>query len=461
MSAPLHVPRELLTKYATSAPRYTSYPTAVDWSPDFDPNRYPELLERAASSNEPLSVYVHLPFCAELCLFCGCNVIISRSKKRMRTYVDALESEFAFVAARGVGARRVRQYHWGGGTPTQMSIAELERVQAAFHRAFTLDADAEVAVEVDPRVTTKEQVAWLAENGFNRVSLGVQDFEPEVQEAIKREQSEAQTRAVIDAARAAGIPSINIDLIYGLPFQTIASFARTIERVIAIRPERIALFHYAHVPWLKKHQTALERYRMPTPPERARLFYVALERLGAAGYEVIGLDHFALKGDALYQALERGTLHRNFMGYTTHPADEMLAFGMSSIADVGGAFLQNLNDTREYEERIRAGRLATHRGLLRSAEDDLRRAAIQALMCRMKLELDELERRFQRTGLAEHFAREWRELEPLQELGFCTIEPRRVAVTPRGRLFLRHLAMVFDEYLRKKAAAGPRFSRTI
>jgi oxygen-independent coproporphyrinogen-3 oxidase len=464
MSAPLHVPRELLTKYATSAPRYTSYPTAVDWSPDFDPNRYPELLERAASSNEPLSVYVHLPFCAELCLFCGCNVIISRSKKRMRTYVDALESEFAFVAARGVGARRVRQYHWGGGTPTQMSIAELERVQAAFHRAFTLDADAEVAVEVDPRVTTKEQVAWLAENGFNRVSLGVQDFEPAVQEAIKREQSEAQTRAVIDAARAAGIPSINIDLIYGLPFQTIASFARTIERVIAIRPERIALFHYAHVPWLKKHQKAIATDNAPSSEDKLTIFTRAIEQFQAAGYVYIGLDHFALPTDELAQALQAGKLQRNFMGYTTRRGGDMVSLGVSSIGDVAGAFAQNAPKEADYLAAIEARGFATHRGHQLSRDDALRRDVIVGLMCNGVLPKRDIETRH---GIVfdKEFATELAALRPLEQDGLVRLDADAIRLTELGQVFMRNAALPFDRYFAARAArggdTGKTFSKTL
>jgi oxygen-independent coproporphyrinogen-3 oxidase len=461
MSAPLHVPRELLTKYATSAPRYTSYPTAVDWSPDFDPNRYPELLERAASSNEPLSVYVHLPFCAELCLFCGCNVIISRSKKRMRTYVDALESEFAFVAARGVGARRVRQYHWGGGTPTQMSIAELERVQAAFHRAFTLDADAEVAVEVDPRVTTKEQVAWLAENGFNRVSLGVQDFEPEVQEAIKREQSEAQTRAVIDAARAAGIPSINIDLIYGLPFQTIASFARTIERVIAIRPERIALFHYAHVPWLKKHQKAIATDNAPSSEDKLTIFTRAIEQFQAAGYVYIGLDHFALPTDELARAAREGRLDRNFMGYTVKPASTMVAFGVSGIGEVEGAFFQNERKLSTYKQALDRGELPIQRGYALDADDRVRQFVIRQLMCNFAVAKPEVAERFG-VDFDAYFAGPLGSLDEERAAGFVEESSDRLAVTPAGRMFVRNVCMAFDRYLAAtREASRPVFSRTV
>ncbi|MBL8858706.1 MAG: oxygen-independent coproporphyrinogen III oxidase [Planctomycetes bacterium] len=459
MSGALHVPRELLEKYATSAPRYTSYPTAVDWSKDFDPLRYPELLERASHSPEALSVYVHLPFCAELCLFCGCNVIISRSRSRMDTYLDALENEFAFVAARGVGGRKVRQYHWGGGTPTQLSLAQMERVQNAFNRAFTLADDAEVAVEVDPRVTTTDQVKWLAENRFNRVSLGVQDFEPAVQQAIKRVQSEEQTRKIIDAARAAGIPSINVDLIYGLPEQTIDSFARTIERVIAIRPERIALFHYAHVPWMKKHQNVLETDRAPSSADKLTIFTRAVEQFQAAGYVYIGLDHFALPTDELALALKERKLQRNFMGYTTRRGGDMVSLGVSSIGDVSGAFVQNAPVEAEYLRLIKERGFATHRGHELSAEDALRRDVIVGLMCNGVLLKSEIEARhgivFDTT-----FAAELTALEPLAGDGLLKLDPDAVRLTDLGQVFMRNAALPFDRYFAARAARGGDTGRT-
>lgn len=464
MSAPLHVPRELLQKYATSAPRYTSYPTAVDWAKDFDATRYPALLERAAQSSEPLSVYVHLPFCAELCLFCGCNVIISRSATRADTYVAALEREFAFVAASGVGARRVRQYHWGGGTPTQLSIAQMERVQLAFRRAFTLDDNAEVAVEVDPRVTTHEQIAWLAENGFNRVSLGVQDFEPAVQKAIKRIQSEEQTRSVIDAARAHGIRSINIDLIYGLPEQTATSFAHTIDRVITIRPERVALFHYAHVPWMKKHQNALETERAPTSEDKLTIFTRAVEQFQAAGYVYIGLDHFALPTDELAIALTERKLQRNFMGYTTRRGGDMISLGVSAIGDVSGSFVQNASNEADYLKSVDERGFATYRGHELSREDALRRDVIVGLMCNGVLSKRDVEARH---GVVFDtvFATELRALKPLADDGLVRLDADAIRLTDLGQVFMRNAALPFDRYFADRSArggdSGKTFSKTL
>jgi oxygen-independent coproporphyrinogen-3 oxidase len=291
--------------------------------------------------------------------------------------------------------------------------------------------------------------------------MGVQDLDPEVQRIIHRDQTTAQTVALVRHARERGFTGVNLDLMYGLPAQTPATFAATLDTVAEIRPDRLAVYGYAHVPWIKEAQKVLERDDLPEPVERAELFLLAIERLGASGYEVIGIDHFALREDALYQALEAGTLHRNFMGYTTHPASESVAFGMSAIGDAGGAFLQNARTTKDWDERIRAGRLATVRGLRRSPDDDLRRAVIQSIMCRMRLDLDELERDF---GPLD-FEPEWKALEPLAAEGLCTLAPRRLEVLPEGRLFLRHLAMAFDAYLAPRESdpgeRGPRFSQTV
>jgi oxygen-independent coproporphyrinogen-3 oxidase len=458
----LEVDEALILRMSGPGPRYTSYPTAPEWSDAFgDADARAALVRASEREDEPLSVYVHLPFCARMCLFCGCTVEITRRAGKVASYLDALEREVAMTADLLGRRKRVVQLHWGGGTPTHLSPAELRRLFEIVTARFELVPGAEVSIEVHPHVTSFEQVDTLAELGFNRVSMGVQDLDAHVQSIIRRDQTVEETERLVERCRARGFEGVNFDLMYGLPDQTEATFAATLDHVARMQPDRLAVYGYAHVPWLKKHQTALERYRLPNAAERARLFLVAIERLGAAGYEVIGLDHFALRTDSLHRALLDGTLHRNFMGYTTHPAEEMVAFGMSAIADVGGAFVHNDKETRSYEARIRAGRLAATRGMVRSPEDDLRRAAIQAVMCAMRLDLDQLGARFGRGDLARHFAREWSELRPFAEQGFCTLNERRLEVTPPGRLFLRHMAMVFDEYLRKQRAATPRFSKTI
>jgi len=458
----LQVAEELLLRLSGAGPRYTSYPTAPEWSEDFGEAEARAALGRAAKiEDDPLSLYVHLPFCERRCLFCGCTVEITRRSDKVASYLDALEAEIERVAAHLGRRRGVKQLHLGGGTPTHLSSAELRRLHAAITRHFELLPGAEVSLEVHPHVTSFEQIDTLAELGFNRVSMGVQDLDAHVQEVICRDQTTEETEALVERCRERGFEGVNLDLMYGLPEQTEATFAATLETIARIRPDRLAVYGYAHVPWLKKAQTALERHHLPDPVERAHLFALAIERLSSAGYRVIGIDHFALPSDSLSLALDEGSLQRNFMGYTTHAADDMVAFGMSAIGDAGGAFLQNARDTREYEQRIRGGGLAVVRGLERSEEDELRREAIQSLMCRMRLDLDELEERSGRRDLERHFAREWKALEPLAAEGLCTLEPRRITVPPAGRLFLRHFAMAFDEYLRRKRPEGPRFSQTV
>ncbi len=457
------VSRELLTKYATNAPRYTSYPTAVDWSKEFEGSAYPELLAQAATRSGPLSVYVHLPFCAELCLFCGCNMVVSRNVSRIDDYLDCLEIEFETVGKSGVGSRVVRQYHWGGGTPTQLNLEQIERVQRAFSRWFRFSSDAEVGLEVDPRVTTREQIRLLAQLGFNRISLGVQDFDPQVQQAIKRVQSEAETRAVVDAAREYGMGSVNIDLIYGLPHQNEAGFERTVERVLAIRPERVALFHYAHVPWMKGHQEAMDASAMPSSELKLSIFLRAIEQFRSAGYEYIGLDHFALPSDEMAIAHREHSLGRNFMGYTTKRGDDMISLGVSSIGEVSGCFVQNSPKELEYKALVRERGFATHRGHRLTPEDQLRRDVILALMCNGRIDKGAVEARH---GIAfdPYFARELSELIPLEDDGLVRCESSALVVTELGQLFLRNVALPFDRYYAARKAAGggaQTFSRTV
>jgi len=458
----LAVDEETLQRLAGPGPRYTSYPTAPDWSDAFGEADALAAYQRAGRrAGEPLSLYVHLPFCERLCLYCGCTVEISSAQGRADSYLDALEREVALVSA-ALGERRgLVQMHWGGGTPTFLSPAQIGRLHGLIGKAFRFLPGGEQSVEVDPHVTTPEQVDLLCSLGFNRVSLGVQDFDETVQRVVHRDQTVDETVALVERFRARGVQGVNVDLMYGLPEQTPEGFAATLDRIVAMAPDRLAVFGYAHVPWMKPAQKALERLRLPTPVERARLFGLALSRLGAAGYEVIGLDHFARRGDPLWDALQAGRLHRNFMGYATQPAQDMVGLGMSAIGDLGGAFLQNARTTKEYEPALAAGHLATRRGLLRTDEDELRRATILSLMCRMRVDLDELEAQTGRAGLAEHFATEWRELEPFAADGFCTLESRRLDVTPRGRLFLRHMAMVFDAHLRAREPQARRFSQTV
>lgn len=464
-----------LLRLAGAGPRYTSYPTAPEWSEDFGESDALAAYARAAEHvDEPLSIYVHLPFCERLCLYCACAVEVHGRQDRADSYLDALELEIARVA-QALGDRRgVSQMHWGGGTPTFLSVQQLQRLHGLLSDAFVFLPGAEQSVEVDPHVTTTEQIDALCDLGINRVSMGVQDLDPVVQAAVRRDQTDDETLVLIERCRARGVAGVNVDLMYGLPEQSMAGFGHTLDRIVTMAPDRLAVFGYAHVPWLKPAQKLLEQKMLPGPVERAKLFGLALEKLGAADYEVIGLDHFARRGDSLWDALDAGTLHRSFMGYTTvqgaqgasvhgagQPSQDMVGFGMSAIGDIGGAFIHNARTTAEYEPALMGGRLAVARGLLRSSEDNLRRAAILSLMCRMRVDLDELEAETGRKALGGHFAREWKELMPFAEDGLCTLTERRMDVTPTGRLFLRHMAMLFDAYLRERRPDGPRFSQTV
>ena len=464
MKAVPRVTRELLEKYATSAPRYTSYPTAIDWTSEFAPETYPELLAGVADADTPLSVYVHIPYCAKLCLFCGCNVQITNSDERVERYLEALERELETIAASGIGGRPVGQYHWGGGTPTHLSPKQIERLQRAVLKTFHMAPDAEVAIEVDPRVTTPEQIDVLASLGFNRVSMGLQDFDSKVQEHVHRVQSEKDTRTIVDAARGAGIDSVNVDLMYGLPYQTLDGFDKTIASVLDMRPERVALFHYAHVPWMKKHQEALDVDAIPSTEDKTDIFLRALERFQGAGYVYIGLDHFALPDEELAVAAREERLHRNFMGYTTQRGTDMVSLGVSSIGHVDDCFVQNNPAEPEYKRLIAERGFATKRGHHTSADDKLRRDVILSLMCNgvtMKKAIED------RHGVDfdATFARELKELEGLEADGLVRCEADAIRLTPLGQVFMRNVALPFDVYFRARKARGQdaknTFSKTL
>lgn len=470
MKARLEVPKELLARYATSAPRYTSYPTAVDWEKDperaFDPTTYGDRLAAAAEArpDEAISLYTHIPYCAELCLFCGCNVQISRSDERRERYLEAVEQELRFVERTGIQQREVKQFHWGGGTPTSLDPDQLERLFGSIMSRFRMAEGAEVSIEVDPRVTTPEQIERLAGLGFNRVSMGVQDFEPDVQSAIKRVQSEEMTRNVIQSAREAGMESINIDLIYGLPHQTRDGFKRTVETTLDIGPERVALFHYAHVPWMKKHQAAMDTEAMPSAEQKLDLFSDSIEAFDAAGYVYLGLDHFALPDDELSVAAADGSLHRNFMGYTTQRGREMVSLGVSSIGEVDGCYVQNIANEPEYVRDVTERGFATYRGHVMTAEDQLRRDIILELMCNGRVDKRRIE--------AEHsvdfdatFALELEELRVPAADGLVTLGADLIELTPIGQVLMRNVAVPFDRYLRERKARGESgqstFSKTL
>jgi oxygen-independent coproporphyrinogen-3 oxidase len=444
---------ELLGRYDVPAPRYTSYPTADRWSP-WPASEHAGALSTAGLRPEsPLSIYVHLPFCRSLCLYCGCNVVVARQPDVAERYLGALEREMDLVLEKLGDRRDVAQLHWGGGTPTFLQEAQLQRLHRAITSRFRLLPQAEVAIEVDPRVTTPGQLRVLRDLGFSRLSLGVQDLSPEVQEAIGRHQTTAQTETLVQHARQLGFATLNFDLVYGLPRQTPERWQRTLEHVVALGPDRVATYSFAHVPTLRPQQRRLPVAEIPTGAAKLQLLLAAQEHLGAAGYLPIGMDHFARASDELGQAQQRATLQRNFQGYTVMAAPDVVALGVSAISDLGGeVFAQNAHALRAYYQAIEHGELATTRGLRLSPDDQRRRALIAALMCDLRAELsaDDLLT----------FQPELAALAPLVDDGLVDLGEDFVEVTALGRLFLRNIAMTFDAYRSREAVPAAR-SRTI
>ena len=456
---------ELLARYDRPGPRYTSYPTAVEFHPGFTERDYRERLAAAdTESSAPLSVYAHLPFCEERCLYCGCNVVITRHRGVSDEYLDHLLLEVDLLARHLPHRRQVSQMHWGGGTPTYYPPEDLERLFRAFADRFTFTEDAEIGIEVDPRVTSEAQVALLRRLGFNRISMGVQDFAPEVQEAVRRVQSFELTRDLIERSRAEGVHSVNIDLIYGLPDQTTAAFARTLDQVVALRPERVAVYSFAYVPWIKAHMKHIPTAALPDAALKLELLALTIDAFARAGYRQIGMDHFALPEDELSRAAEARTLHRNFMGYTVQTARDMVALGVSGIGDLQGAYAQNVKKLPGYYAAVREGRFPIERGIALDVDDVVRRHVITHLMCNFHLDVREVERLFE-LPFPDAFAAELAELtgpDSPTAHGLVTVTPDAIDVTPLGRLFVRNVCMAFDRYLRaRNAEVKPVFSRTV
>ena len=462
MSVPVTV--DLLRKYDRPGPRYTSYPTAVEFSESFTEREYrAHLAEADRAADQPLSLYVHLPFCEERCSFCGCNVVVTKKHHVAAGYLQYLHREIDMLAECLQHRRRVSQYHWGGGTPTYLSVDEIAALHRKIASHFDIEPDGEIAIEVDPRVTTLEQLDLLRELGWNRLSMGVQDFDLAVQEAVNRVQSVEETRAIFDHGRRLGFHSINIDLIYGLPLQNPEQFGATIDTVVGMRPDRVAVYSYAYVPWIKGNQKRIDPQQLPTADAKLELFCVARNKFLEAGYVSIGMDHFALPGDEMAEASRTRTLHRNFMGYTVKMGSDMVGVGTSAIGDVAGAFAQNEKKLSTYYQALDAGRFPIERGYRLDDDDRIRREVIAQIMCNFYLRKEAIEHRF---GLRfdEYFARELAELvapDGPVDHGFVELHPDRIEVVGNGRLFVRNVAMVFDRYLRQKSGDQPVFSRTV
>ncbi|MGE5275948.1 MAG: oxygen-independent coproporphyrinogen III oxidase [Acidobacteriota bacterium] len=461
MTRSADVSLELLRRYNVQGPRYTSYPTAPMWKESFGPADYERILVETSSAPRPapLSLYFHLPFCERLCFFCGCTVVITGSRHTLEVpYLEVLEREIDWVADRAGDGRKVVQLHWGGGTPTYFPPDALERLGRRIFDRFSLDPDAEIGVEVDPRVTTREHLDVLAGLGFNRLSMGVQDFDPRVQEAINRIQPAADTRRLVEQARALGFPSVNMDLIFGLPYQTPETFSRTIDQVLDIGPDRLAVYSYANVPWMKKHQNVLLPH-LPDEQTKFQIFRTALERFSDAGFEYIGMDHFARPDDELSRARRDRTLHRNFQGYTTKAGTDLIGLGMSSIGSVGDYYVQNRRELPDYRRAVSREGAATFRGCRLSADDRLRRTVIGNLLCHGVVIKREIEDAF-RIRFDDTFADALERLRPCAEDGLVDLSAGEIRATPLGRVFLRNLAMPFDAYL-AQVPEGPVFSRTL
>ena len=456
---------DLLRRYDRPGPRYTSYPTAPQFRADFGEA---DLRAAAVASNgdpipRALSLYVHVPFCHSPCFYCGCNRVITRDLARGAAYVTRLEREIALVAPLFDRDRRAVQLHFGGGTPNFLSAAQLAEVVSAIRGQFRFaDADdCDISIELDPRYCDPRDMPVLAAAGFNRASLGVQDFDPAVQRAVNRVQSVEETRAIVDACRAAGMRSVNIDLIYGLPGQSLEGFGRTLDIVTAIHPDRLAVYSYAHLPQLFKPQKQIDEALLLDGEAKLALLQLAVEKLTAAGYVYIGMDHFALPGDELAIAKSRGDLHRNFMGYTTHADSDLVGLGVSAISHVANTFSQNPRDLPSWEAAIDAGRLPVFRGMRLDEDDELRADLIQSLMCQGEVATEALERRYA-IDFETYFADSLAQLRPLAEDGLVRLERGRIAATSRGRLLLRSIAMCFDRYLQQPASvATPSFSRVV
>jgi oxygen-independent coproporphyrinogen-3 oxidase len=439
----------LLQRLDVPIPRYTSYPTAPVWSEGIGRRAYADALRQAAKRPDaPLSIYVHIPFCRERCSFCGCNVVISRTANSADAYLGSLMREMDAVADLLGDRRSVSQIHWGGGTPTFLEERQIEALWGAITRRFRVLPDAEVAIEIDPKVTSRSQVELLRRLGFNRMSMGVQDLDPAVQEAISRIQTPEETREALERARALGFRGINFDLIYGLPRQTPQSWKRTLAQVLEMSPDRAAVYAFAHVPDVRPNQKRLPLAELPRGTSKLELFRIAWEMFTSAGYRPIGMDHFARADDELAQAQARRSLTRNFQGYSVRAAADVVAFGVSAISDVGGVYAQNTHSITKYKDSIAEGELATERGFASSADDVRRRGIITQLMCNFHVDLGaEAEREFAP------------ELQRLRELGdLVQVSGSEVEVTPLGRIFVRNVASIFDAYL----GSGQRpFSRAV
>jgi oxygen-independent coproporphyrinogen-3 oxidase len=451
---------ELINRYDKSGPRYTSYPTALELHTDFTGEDYQRNIAQSNENGGALSLYIHIPFCNTVCFYCACTKVVTNNRRHAEPYIATLSREIEMLGALFNADRPVNQLHWGGGTPTFLNYAQMRTLMAVIGEHFQLrdDDGGEYSIEIDPRETNKETIRQLRELGFNRISLGVQDFDYGVQKAVNRIQSEQQTFDLLASARCEGFRSTNIDLIYGLPLQTVESFSKTLDKVLAAAPERFSIFNYAHMPTRFKVQRNINEHDLPSPELKLAILQMIGQKMTDAGYVFIGMDHFAKPDDELAIAQRSGRLYRNFQGYSTYSDCDLIGLGVTSIGRVGNAYIQNIKELEEYSKAINENRLPVFKGLELTADDLVRRAVITQLICHFELSFVRMEQGFS-ICFHDYFALELKELEPMQTDGLLTLDSQGIKVLPVGRLLIRNICMVFDKYLKQKQQQ--QFSRVI
>ncbi|HIP02474.1 MAG TPA: oxygen-independent coproporphyrinogen III oxidase [Campylobacterales bacterium] len=448
------------TKYSKPGPRYTSYPTALEFHEGFDAEAFDSELANQ-DSNNPISLYFHLPFCRSACYFCGCNVVYTSKDEKKDRYIDYLEKELEILSGKIDTSRLVTQLHFGGGTPTFFNKAQLDRVIKLIQKHFKNFAkDAEISCEIDPRYFTTEHMEVLKNGGFNRISFGVQDFDPKVQEAVHRIQPFKVTKDAIDIAREAGIKSVNVDLIYGLPYQTFETFKKTLDLALKLGADRFAVFNYAHVPWMKKTMRKIDETTLPHPSVKLEIFKYTIDFFEKNGYKMVGMDHFAKPEDELFKAIEKAELHRNFQGYTTKGGADLVGVGLTSIGEGKDYYVQNFKDMKEYEAAIDAGNLPVQRGIKLTEDDVLRNFVVMELMSNFSLNIERVEKEFG-VNFKAYFADGLEQLQEFVEADLITISDKEIKANATGAMLIRNISMAFDAYMKKGADNKKRFSKTI
>ncbi len=451
---------DLIKKYDQSGPRYTSYPTALQFDEAFDQQAYAETARESNNSTKGLSLYFHIPFCDTVCFYCGCNKIATKDRSKAQPYLDRVYKEMSLQAQLFDNKRTVEQLHWGGGTPTFISHAQMSELMEKTAENFNLASDdtGEYSIEIDPREATAETVKLLRQLGFNRMSLGVQDFDHDVQVAVNRLQTEQQTFTVLDSAREQGFRSVSIDLIYGLPFQSVISFEKTLDKIIQASPDRLSVFNYAHLPQIFKPQRRINESELPSSQEKLDILTMTADKLAAAGYVYIGMDHFAKPDDELAIAQRNGSLYRNFQGYSTHAECDLIGLGVTSIGMVGPTYSQNLKTLEEYYEKIDNNELAVFRGLRLNRDDEIRRDVITSLICNFELLFSDIENKWG-IHFSEYFSDELKLLTSMVDDGLVSSDQDKIEVLPKGRFLIRNICMVFDVYMKQQQKT--RFSKVI